>query len=196
MTAATLMSILVGIGLSAACGFRVFVPLLVMSIASLSGHLTLSAGFEWIGTYPALLAFAVATAAEIAGYYIPWVDHILDLVAGPAAVVAGIIVMASSVVGVSPFLRWSLAILAGGGIAGAFQVITGLARVTSTTTTGGLGNPVLSTAEAAGATVFSILAIAIPLVCLAAIAILLALLCRPGRALLRRTRSTTEQGNR
>ena len=186
MTAETLMSILVGIGLSAACGFRVFVPLLVMSIASLSGHLALSTGFEWIGTYPALLAFAVATAAEIAGYYIPWVDHLLDLVAGPAAVVAGIIVMASSVVGVSPFLRWSLAVLAGGGIAAAFQTITGLARVTSTTTTGGLGNPVVSTIEAAGATAFSVLAIAMPLVCMAAIALVLALLYRPGRALLRR----------
>ena len=64
----TFLSILVGIGLSAACGFRVFVPLLVMSIASMSGHLTLSGGFLWIGTYPALLAFAVATMAEIAGY--------------------------------------------------------------------------------------------------------------------------------
>lgn len=193
MSAETFLSVLVGIGLSAACGFRVFVPLLVMSIASLSGHLTLSSGFEWIGTYPALLAFTVATAAEIAGYYIPWVDHLLDVIAGPAAVVAGIIAMASSVVGVSPFLRWSLAIIAGGGIAATFQAITGLARVTSTATTAGLGNPAVSTIEAAGATAFSVLAIAIPLVGVAAIAILLALVYWPGRALLRRTRSRTTE---
>jgi hypothetical protein len=190
MTAETVLSILVGIGLSAACGFRVFVPLLVMSVASTSGHLTLSSGFEWIGTNPALVAFAVATAAEIAGYYIPWVDNLLDLIASPAAVVAGIIVMASSVAGVNPFIRWSLAIIAGGGIAATFQTITGLARATSTATTAGLGNPVVSTMEAAGATAFSILAIAIPLAGVAAIAILLALAYWPGRALLWRTRST------
>lgn len=177
MSAETLLSVLVGVGLSAACGFRVFVPLLVMSIAALSGHLTLSPGFEWIGTYPTLLAFAVATAAEIAGYYIPWVDHLLDVIAGPAAVIAGAIAMASSVAGVSPFLRWSLALIAGGGIAATFHVMTGLARVTSTAATAGLANPLVATIEAVGASTLSILAIAIPLVCVAAVATLLALVC-------------------
>jgi len=38
-------------------------PMLFMSIAALSGHLTLGAGFPWIGTYPALVTFAVATRA-------------------------------------------------------------------------------------------------------------------------------------
>ena len=54
----TILSVCLGIGLSAACGFRVFVPLLVMSIANLSGHLTLAHGFDWIGTYPALITFS------------------------------------------------------------------------------------------------------------------------------------------
>src|ERR1051325_11169062 len=85
----TVLSICLGIGLSAACGFRIFVPLLVMSIAAMSGHLALSPGFQWIATYPALLTFAVATAVEIAGYYIPWVDHALDTLATPASIVAG-----------------------------------------------------------------------------------------------------------
>src|ERR1700720_3122197 len=93
----TLMSICVGIGLSAACGFRVFVPLLVMSIASLSGHLALAHGFEWIGTYPALIGLSVATCLEITGYYIPWLDHLLDTIATPAAIVAGTVVTASAV---------------------------------------------------------------------------------------------------
>jgi hypothetical protein len=183
MTVETLLSILVGIGLSAACGFRVFVPLLVMSIASLSGHLTLSDGFAWIGTCPALVAFAVATLAEIAGYYIPWIDHLLDIIATPFAVVAGIIVMASSVVGVSPFLRWTLAILAGGGVAGTFQAITGLTRASSTVTTAGLGNPILASVEAAGATVFSILSIAVPVIALALTVLVLAFVYRIRRIL-------------
>src|SRR5947209_5055832 len=97
----TLLSICLGIGLSAACGFRVFVPLLVMSIASLSGHLSLAPGFAWIGTYPALLTFAVATILEIAGYYIPWLDHALDILASPAAIVAGTVATASVVTGMS-----------------------------------------------------------------------------------------------
>lgn len=190
MSAETVMSILVGFGLSAACGFRVFVPLLVMSIASLSGQLSFSSGFDWIGTYPALVAFAIATAAEIAGYFIPWVDHLLDVIASPAAIVAGIVVMASSVTGVSPFLKWSLAIIAGGGVAASFQAITGLARVTSTATTGSLANPIVSTIEAIGSMALSILAIAIPLVCIIILAILLLLFWGPGRSLLRRLKNS------
>ncbi|MBZ5496333.1 MAG: DUF4126 domain-containing protein [Acidobacteriia bacterium] len=185
----TMLSVLVGVGLSAACGFRVFVPMLVMSIASLSGHLTLSPGFGWIGTYPALMAFAVATVLEIAGYYIPWVDHLLDVVAGPAAVVAGVLATASTVTGMSPFLRWSLAIIAGGGFAGTIQALTGLTRVTSTATTGGLGNPVVSTIEAGGSITLSVLAIAIPPLAAAAIVTLLVLVFWHGRKIFRRSQS-------
>ena len=156
------LSICLGIGLSAACGFRVFVPLLVMSIASLSGHLSLAHGFEWIGSYPALLAFSVATCLEIAGYYIPWVDHLLDTIATPAAIMAGTIVTASMVTDVSPFLKWTLAVIAGGGVAGMVQGSTVLARGTSGITTGGLANPLVATLELAGSIVTSILAILAP----------------------------------
>src|SRR5215471_8006470 len=117
----TILSICLGIGLSAACGFRVFVPLLVMNLASMSGHLTLAAGFAWIGSYPALIAFSVATVLEIAGYYIPWVDHLLDTIATPSAIIAGTIVTASVVTGMSPFLKWTLAVIAGGGAAALVQ---------------------------------------------------------------------------
>src|SRR5882672_5938670 len=111
-----LTSICLGIGLSAACGFRVFVPMLFMSIAALSGHLTLGAGFQWIGTYPALVTFAVATALEIGGYYIPWLDHLLDTMATPAAIVAGTVATAAVVTNMSPMLKWTLAIIVGGGV--------------------------------------------------------------------------------
>lgn len=165
-----LLSICIGIGLSAACGFRVFVPLLVMSIASLSGHLTLAPGFEWIGTYHALGAFAVASFLEISAYYIPWVDNVLDTVAVPAAMVAGTIAVASSVSDMSPLLKWALAVIVGGGVAGTVQGFTTLTRVASTATTGGLGNPIIATIEAGGSTAMSVLAIALPV--LAAIAVI------------------------
>src|SRR6266536_5351945 len=111
----TLLAICLGIGLSAACGFRVFVPMLVMSIASLSGHLTLAPSFSWLGTYPALITFSIATALEIGGYFIPWVDHLLDTMATPAAIVAGSVVTAAIVTNMSPMMKWTLAIIAGGG---------------------------------------------------------------------------------
>src|SRR5215472_11566667 len=100
----TLLSVCLGVGLSAACGFRVFVPLLVISIASMSGHLTLAHGFAWIGTYPALISFSVATVLEVAGYCIPWLDHLLDTIATPAAIVAGTIVSASLVSNMDPMM--------------------------------------------------------------------------------------------
>jgi hypothetical protein len=169
MSTETLLSILVGVGLSAACGFRVFVPLLIMSIASHSGHMMLSEGFQWIGSFAALLAFAIATTLEVLGYYIPWVDHVLDLVATPASVIAGTLVMASAVSGMSPFLRWSLAIIAGGGVAAAVQTLTGAARLTSTATTGGLANPLVASAELGISVFLSALAILLPLAAVAAV---------------------------
>ncbi|MHC1763461.1 MAG: DUF4126 domain-containing protein [Verrucomicrobiia bacterium] len=158
----TILSLCVGLGLSAACGFRVFVPFLVMSVAAHSGHLNLSPDFQWIGSTPALISFSVATALEVAGYYVPWVDHFLDTVATPAAVVAGTIVTASFVTDVSPFLKWSLAVVAGGGVATVVQASTVVLRGASSLTTGGLGNPIFATAELAGSVVTSVLAIVAP----------------------------------
>lgn len=159
----TTLSILLGIGLSAACGFRVFVPLLCMSIAASLGYLDLSPEFAWIGTPYALTAFAIATGAEVAGYYIPGVDHLLDTLATPAAVVAGTVTSAAVMMGdVSPLLKWSLAMIAGGGIAGAIQAGTMALRGASTATTAGLGNPLVAMGELAGATLISVIAIAAP----------------------------------
>ena len=156
------MSICLGIGLSAACGVRVFVPLLVMSIASLSGHLQLAHGFDWVGSYPAVVTFSVATVLEIGGYYIPWVDHLLDSIATPAAIIAGTLVTASLVGDMSPLLKWTLAVIAGGGAAGAVQGTTVVARGASALTTGGLANPLVATAELALSVVTSIMAILAP----------------------------------
>jgi hypothetical protein len=182
----TVLSICVGIGLSAACGFRVFVPLLVMSIASLSGHMTLAHGFQWIGTYPALISLSVATAVEIAGYYIPWLDHLLDTLATPASIVAGTIVTASAVGDMSPFLKWTLAVIAGGGAAGVVQGATVMTRAVSTATTGGLANPIVSTFELGGAVFTSVLAVVAPVV---AILLLVTIIAVFGRQLLAKFRN-------
>lgn len=186
----TLLSICLGLGLSAACGFRVFIPLLAVSIASLSGHMTLSQGFEWIGTYPAFLAFAAAAVFEIAAYYIPWVDNLMDTIAGPAAVVAGILVAASGMLHMDPLLKWSLAVIAGGGTAAIFHGSTAVVRAASTALTGGIGNHAVATAELGIASVLSILAITLPLLGIIFAVALLLFMTRKGFRKLLKSRKT------
>ena len=178
----TLLSLCLGIGLAAACGFRIFAPLLAMSIAANTGHLALAGGFDWIGSRPALIAFGVATVLELVAYYVPWLDNLLDTAAVPIAVVAGVVVTASVVTDVSPLLRWTLAAVAGGGAAGTTQGLSTLVRSVSSVTTGGLGNPLVATAEAGGSlalSAFSLLAPLVAVVCLlVGCTVLLAMLLR------------------
>lgn len=162
-----LLGLLIGIGLSAATGLRVFVPLLGVSIAAHAGHLSLANGFQWLGTWPALTAFAAATVVEVAAYYIPWLDHALDAAAAPAAVLAGTVLTVSLLGEASPFMRWTLGIIAGGGVAGVVQAGSMLARGASTATTGGLGNPLVATVEFTGSVLLTLLAILLPVLCAA-----------------------------
>jgi len=181
-------SILLGVGLSAACGFRVFVPMLVVSAAAWGGWLPLSSGFEWLGTLPALVAFAVATVVEVAAYYVPWVDHALDTVAGPAAMLAGSVLMASVLGDVNPFLKWTLALIAGGGTAATVQGISTIARAGSTTVSLGFLNPLFSTFELFGSLGLAVLVIAVPLATLLVVGVLAYVAVR----LVRRTRRSAE----
>lgn len=159
----TILSIAIGIGLSAACGFRIFIPLLIINLASLSGHLQLSPSFAWMGSYYCTVAFGTATFLEILAYYIPWLDHLLDLVASPAAVIAGIIATASIVTDMSPFLKWALALIAGGGAAATVQGLTVAMRTKSTYLTTGTANWFISSLELVGSIITAILAIVAPL---------------------------------
>ncbi len=158
-----ILGICIGIGLSAACGFRVFLPFLIMNIAVSSGHLTLSENFKWVGEDIAFYIFLAATIFEIAGYYIPWVDNLLDTVATPAAIIAGIIISGSVMTDMDPMMKWTLAIIAGGGTSAAVQAGTVTGRTISTATTGGIGNPLVATTELVGSVLMSVLAIILPL---------------------------------
>ncbi len=146
-----LSGLLLGVGLSAACGFRVFVPLLLVSVAGLTGWLPLSEGFRWLGTWPALMVLGVATVVEALAYQAPWLDHVLDVLAGPAAVAAGTLLTAAQLGTLDPLVKWSLALIAGGGAAGLVQGATSAARALSTLSTGGLANPFFAGGETVGA---------------------------------------------
>ena len=160
-----ILSVLVGVALSATCGFRVFVPLLAVNIGTRAKDadgqplIELAPGFDWLSSDIAMMVFLVATIFEIGGYYIPWIDNLLDSVASPAAIVAGTLITASFITGMDPWLQWLLGLIAGGSAAAAVQATTVVARASSSVTTGGLGNPVVSSVETTGAFLGSALSI-------------------------------------
>jgi hypothetical protein len=181
------MSVALGIGLAAATGFRLFLPLLVLSGAAYTGHVSLSENFAWLGTLPALILLGVAAVVEILAYYIPGVDNLLDTLATPGAVVAGTIASAAVMTDLPPMVKWTTAVIAGGGVAGITQGLTTMLRAKSTVFTGGLGNPVIATAELGGASLISMLALAAPIAALAIVVLFFWLAFRLVRGLARGT---------
>ena len=144
-----ILSLSLGLGLAAACGFRIFIPPLMMGIASRFDLYELEGSFSWVGENWAIGVFAIATLVEVGGYYIPWIDNLLDTIATPAAIIGGIFVTSASLEGdMDPGIQWMLAIIAGGSTAGVIQIGTVATRAASTGTTGGLANPIISTLEA------------------------------------------------
>ena len=154
------LSLSLGLGLAAACGFRVFIPPLMMGVASRFDLYELEGSFVWVGETWAISIFAIATLAEVGGYYIPWIDNLLDAIATPAAIISGIFVTSASLEGeIDPSMQWILSIVAGGSTAGVIQIGTVATRAVSTTTTGGLANPLVSTLEALASIICIILSL-------------------------------------
>lgn len=157
-----ILALALGVTLSAASGFRIFLPPLVMSLAAISGNLQLSSGFEWVGTYPTAIALGIATVVEILAYYIPVVDNFLDTIEIPTAIAIGTLLTAANLGDMDPLLQWSIAAIAGGGTAGIIETFTAMTRVSSTGITGGTGNFLVATAEALSSGVLTILAFTVP----------------------------------
>ncbi|HEY3044573.1 MAG TPA: DUF4126 domain-containing protein [Vicinamibacterales bacterium] len=178
MTPESLLSIAAGLALAASAGFRVFVPLLVVSVAARTGWLAISPTFEWIATTPALTAFATATVVEIGAYYVPFLDNLLDTVSTPAAVVAGMIASASVLVDVPPWLQYSIAIAGAGSTAGVVAASTTMLRLKSSALTAGLGNAVLATFELFGAFGVALVAVLVPILALVMVAAIFAFVIR------------------
>jgi hypothetical protein len=160
------LSLGVGVGLAAAAGLRVFVPLLLLGLAARAGWLPLTESFVWLASGPALTALAVATVLEVGAYYVPFLDNLLDLAAAPLAIMAGVVATAAVTTELPPVVRWSLAIIAGGGAAGLVQSLTAITRLKSSAATAGAGNPVLATLELAGSLAASIVALVLPIAAL------------------------------
>lgn len=153
------ISICLGIGLAAAVGFRVFLPLLIVSVAGHYDIISLNENWQWAGSLLAIITLGIATLIEIFGYYIPWFDNLLDTIALPLATVAGTAVMVATMADLSPVFTWALAIIAGGGTAAVIKGNTSALRLTSTATTGGIANPVVATVETGTATAMSLVSV-------------------------------------
>ena len=158
-----LLSLALGIGLSAATGFRIFVPALMASGASLMGWISPDESFAWLATWPAFAVFASASVVEIGAYYIPWIDNALDTIAVPGSIMAGGLLATSFLEIDSPMLQWIIGMMAGGSTAGLVQTGTSLLRGASTATTGGIANPLVSTSENLAAVTVSTASIFLPI---------------------------------
>lgn len=185
------LSIVLGVVLAAATGFRVFLPMLIVSGAAYTGHLSLDSSFTWLGTRFALTMLGAAALVEVLAYYVPGVDNLLDALATPAAFAAGTIVSAAVMTDLPPMVKWMAAVIAGGGAAGFTQSVTAMLRAKSTIFTGGFGNSVIATGELGGSVLLSLLALAAPLAAFAVVILLLWLALR----LIRQLREGTRRAN-
>ena len=159
-----IISAFIGIGLAAATGFRIFMPMFAVSLASYLGWIPVNESFAWLTGLPTLIATGIAMVAEVLAYYIPFVDHLLDTMSVPLATIAGSVMFASQFTDLGTFPQWALALIAGGGTAAAISSGFAGTRAASTATTGGLGNSVVATSETAGAGIMSFLALAAPVI--------------------------------
>jgi len=164
MTLETILSILLGIGLAASVGFRIFVPLFSLSLAAYFNIIPLNESWQWVGSSIAMISLGVATLVEIMAYFIPFVDNLLDTIAVPLAAVAGTAVMMATMTDMDPSITWALAIIAGGGTAAAIKGSASTTRLASSASTAGIGNPVIATVETGSAVAMSITALFSPII--------------------------------
>lgn len=158
------IGICLGLGLAASCGFRVFVPLLISNIASMTGIVNIGGGFEWMGSWPAFAIFLTATVAEIGAYYIPVLDNALDTISVPLATIAGTLLSVTFITDVPPMVQWTLGIIVGGGSAAVIKSGASMARLKSTAFTAGWANWLIATFEHVTSFVMSVLTVLLPVV--------------------------------
>lgn len=171
-----IVAVALGIGLSASCGFRVFVPLLAAAIAARLGVFPVHEGFQWLGSWAAITCFGTATLIEIAAYYIPFVDNLLDTISTPLAIGAGTLLFTSILPIDDHMLKWIIGLITGGGIAATIQGGTVMTRLASSKLTAGIGNPVVATVEHIAAIGTVVLSFLIPFFVAAVIILVIAII--------------------
>ena len=182
-----IMATLMGISLAAASGFRVFLPPFLLSLAARFNVVwfldidLLGTQFEFFTSTLSIVVLGIATVAEFAAFYAPWIDNALDTIATPASIVAGVAMTAIVLEGNDPIIQWAIAIVAGGGVAATIQSATVATRGLSSTFTFGLGNSAVATGENVASVALTLIAILIPFLSALFVLLVVALLLRMKR---------------
>ena len=188
--------VIMGVGLSACCGFKVFVPPLILCILAKAGLVGLSGSFAWLGTWTAIAVLSIATVTETVAYFWPVVNNALDVVKTPAAAIVGTMVASAAMsTEISPVVRWTMSVLAGGGTAAAISAGEAAIRAQLTAATAGVGCIIQNILETAVSTIISFLAVLVPVIL--GLVLLIAALAVLAWFLTRRPHSQAErQGSR
>lgn len=182
------LPLFLGLGLAAACGFRAFLPLLLLSAAvhfDLAG-LSVNQSFAWIGSTNALIALSIAAAVELLADVIPYVDNLVSLIGNVTGPVAGAVAAGSVFTSADPSTAAIAGIIVGAPTALAFSATQTGVRAVSTATTGGIANPFISVIESTLTFFMALLAILLPILIPIALAALLYVAWRLMRRLRRR----------
>lgn len=141
------INILLGLALATATGFRIFLPMFLLSFTSHIGWVTLPQKLSWLEGETALFVLGVAMLIELVSYFIPGVDNIMDIIDTPIAVIVGFLVV-FSVIEVNSMMEWILAVVIGGIVPAVIKACKATIRGGVTLLMGGLGNGLFSIVEA------------------------------------------------
>ena len=182
-----IMATLMGISLAAASGFRVFLPPFLLSLAARFNVVwfldidLIGTQFEFFTSTLSIVVLGIATVAEFAAFYAPWIDNALDTIATPASIMAGVAMTAIVLEGNDPIIQWAIAIVAGGGVAATIQSATVATRGLRSTFTFGVGNSAVATGENVASVALTLIAILIPFLSALFVLLIVALLLRMKR---------------
>lgn len=155
-----LSGLLSSLGLSGAAGLNAYIPLLLVGLLSRFGVMDLAQPFDLLGSTWVLVGIGVIGLLDFVGDKIPGVDHLLHLAGSVVNTAAGAVLFAAQtgVADVPPALSMALGLIVAGGVHATRTAV----RPVATATTGGLGNPVVSTVEDGTSLLLSVLAVFAP----------------------------------
>jgi len=157
------LKILIGLGLSAASGFRLFVPFAILSIFSISGIYNTTSTPYIFSSDLFLVIFIILSVSEVVLFYNPWIDNMLDLISTPASIFSGIILTYFVLYDTEIYLRLLISVILGGLVSLNVQLLTVKARSSTSIFSKGNGNQIVSTIENISSIFISILVLKFPL---------------------------------
>lgn len=156
------LSLSMAFGLSTSAGLNAYIPLLTIALVDRlsDGLMDLQGPWTWLSSWWTIGVLAILLVVEILVDKVPAVDTINDIIHTVIRPAAGAILFAASTraIGLHPVLAAICGVILAGGV---HTAKTG-GRPVVTATTGGVGNPILSTIEDVVSAVMSFVSIVAP----------------------------------